>query len=181
MPRIHPVDQTSATGKTAELLQAVEKKMGKVPNLLATFANSPAVLQAYLNLSGALAGGSLSGKIREQIALAVGETNQCGYCLAAHSALGKQAGLSDDEVMASRRGQAGDPKANAAITLARRIVDERGWVKDEDLEAARQGGLTDGEMSEVVANVALNIFTNYFNHVAGTEVDFPHVPELGSK
>jgi alkylhydroperoxidase family enzyme len=83
--------------------------------------------------------------------------------------------------LASRRGQAGDPKANAAITLARRIVDERGWVKDEDLEAARQGGLTDGEISEVVANVALNIFTNYFNHVAGTEVDFPHVPELGSK
>jgi uncharacterized peroxidase-related enzyme len=149
-----------------------------VPNIMRTMANSPATLEAYLAFSNAMATGSLSAKLREQIALTVGEANGCEYCLAAHAALGQRAGLNGDEVTASRRGESADHKTAAVLTFARKVVAERGRVADEDVTSLRTAGFGDGEVAEVVGNVALNLFTNYFNHVALTEVDFPKVPAL---
>ena len=179
MARIQPVKKENADSTTAELLRSVEKKMGKVPNIVATMANSPAVAKAYLGFSQSLSGGSLAARLREQIALAVGQTNNCDYCVAAHTALGKGAGLTEAETLDARRIDAKDNKERAALEFARKIVDERGWVSDDDLQQVRQAGYNDGEIAEIVANVALNVFTNYFNHVAGTDVDFPAVAELG--
>jgi uncharacterized peroxidase-related enzyme len=179
MQRIKSVNPESAAGKTKELLDTVKKNMGMVPNLLKALANSPAVLEAYLGISGALAGGVLAPKIRESIALVVAEINRCDYCLAAHTMIGKKAGLTDAEVLESRRGVLQDPKANAAVQLTKAVLDKQGFVADADIQAAKKAGLSEAEIVEVVANVILNIFTNYFNHVIETEIDFPKAPALG--
>ena len=178
MARIHQVAPESATGKAKELLDAVQGKLGLVPNLTRAMANSPAVLEGYLGLSGALGKGRLSAKNREQIALAVGQANLCDYCLAAHSAIGKMVGLTPEQILDSRRGTAVDPKSDAVIRFARKVVDERGRVNDADIADVRAAGLNDGAIAEVVANVALNIFTNYFNHVAETDIDFPRAEPI---
>jgi uncharacterized peroxidase-related enzyme len=179
MSRIDPVER-DANPKTEELLKAVEKKMGMVPNMISTMAHSPAVVQAYLGFSQSLAGGSLPASLREQIALAVGEANQCNYCVSAHSFLGNKAGLSESDILDARHGTASDGLTDAALVFARKIVENRGHVSDEDVEELWSAGFTDGEIAEIVANVALSIFTNYFNHVAETEVDFPPVPSLAT-
>ena len=178
MPRLQPVNRETAGSATTKLLETVEKKMGTVPNIIATMANAPAVANAYLGFSQSLSTGSLTPRLREQIALVVGETNLCGYCVAAHTAIGKRVGLSEQETCDARRAVAVDGKEAAAIEFARKIVTDRGFVSDSDFQRLRQSGYTDGEIAEIVANVALNIFTNYFNHVAETEVDFPAAPEL---
>ena len=178
MTRLEPVNKTDANQETVQLLDNVQRKMGRVPNLIATMANSPPVANAYLGFSQALSAGSLKSKLREQIALTVGEANSCGYCIAAHTAIGKSIGLSETETVAARRGRADDDKEQVALNLASEIVAERGYVSDETFQAARQAGYTDGEIAEIVANVALNLFTNYFNHVAKTEIDFPLAQDL---
>jgi len=178
VPRIDAVNKTAANAHARALLEGVEKKLGTIPNLLKTMANSPAALEAYLGFSGALAKGALPAKLREQIALVVGETNDCQYCLAAHAALGRMAGLSDEEIADSRRAASSDSKTEAALTFARKVVAERGRVDDADVDHLRRAGFDDGAIAELVANVALNLFTNYFNHVVDTEVDFPKAPAL---
>jgi uncharacterized peroxidase-related enzyme len=173
--RITAVETQSAPGKSKELLEGVQKKLGMTPNLMRTLAHSPAALEGYLNLNGSLGHGSLPAKVREELALFVGQTNECDYCVAAHSLLGKMAGLQPDQLLSARRGQAVDPQAQAALKLAKVVMDTRGDVSDADLTAAHAAGLDDAQISEVVAHVALNIFTNYFNRLARTEVDFPKV------
>jgi uncharacterized peroxidase-related enzyme len=148
------------------------------PNLMRVMANSPAVLQAYLQLSGSLGHGALSAQTREQIALAVGQANSCDYCLPAHSAIGMTVGLTSEQVRDARIGTTVDGKSNAILQLATQLVEKRGFVSDNDLAAARDAGVTDAEIAEVIANTALNLFTNYFNHVAETEVDFPLAEKL---
>jgi len=175
MPRLNAIDPREATGKTKDLLDGVNAKIGKVPNLMRTFANSPAALEAYLSFSGALGGGLLNAKLREQIALTVADANACEYCLSAHTAIGKLVGLNENELVASRRAASGDPKTEAALKFAHQLVIQRGEVADSEIAAVRAAGYNDGEITEIVANVALNIFTNYFNHVAQTVVDFPKV------
>jgi uncharacterized peroxidase-related enzyme len=175
MSRLNPIDPQAASGKTRELLGAVEKALGLTPNMMRVMANSPAVLEAYLNFSGALSMGRLSARLREQLALAVAQANACDYCLSAHTALGKLAGLNEAEISASRQSQAGDDKTAAALRFARRIVESRGELSDAEVSAVRQAGYEDAEIAELIANVSLNIFTNYFNHIAGTVIDFPKV------
>jgi uncharacterized peroxidase-related enzyme len=179
MPRIKPVDRNTADPATVELLNSVKKSMGAVPNLVATMANSPAVARAYLGFAQALAG-CLPLRLREQIALVVGEANACGYCVAAHTARGRRAGLTEQETKEARRASSRDGKEQAALVFARKVVQDRGVVTDDDVEQLRRAGYTDGQVGEIVANVALNIFTNYFNHVAGTELDFPAAPDLAA-
>jgi len=179
MPRIQPVQPETAQGEATEIFSTVQEKMGMVPNIVKTMANSPAVANAYLAFSGAL-GSTLSPQLRERIALTVGQANSCNYCLSAHTAIGKMSGLSEDEIFEAREGTAGDAKEAAAVTFARKLVDLRGNASDKDLEAVRSAGYTDGEVSEIVANVALNLFTNYFNHVADPEIDFPVAPALAT-
>ncbi len=178
MNRLNKTNPEQATGKAKELLDAVKAKMGKIPNMMSTMVASPAALEAYLQFSGALAKGNLPAKTREQISLAVSQANDCDYCLAAHSMLGKMAGLTAEQIRDSRKASATDGPTRAALQLARRIVETRGNVTDADIAAARKADLNDGAIAEIVANVALNIFTNYFNHVAQTEVDFPAAEKL---
>ncbi len=178
MSRINLVNPDTATGKAKDLLDTVSKKMGMVPNIMRAMANSPSVLQAYLGMSGALATGTLSPQVRELIALAVGQQNDCGYCLAAHSALAKMAGLAKDDILAGRRGCSDDPKMDAAVKFAVRMIEENGEVGDADVESLRAVGYTSGEIAEIVGCVCMNIFTNYFNHVADPPVDFPAAPPL---
>lgn len=175
MPRINAVDSGTATGKTRELLDQVHRKLGFVPNMMRTMAVSSSVLEGYLGLSGALAGGALAPKVREQIALAVSEANGCEYCLSAHSAIGKRLGLTEAELEASRDGGSSDPKVEAALAFTRSLVDQRGHASDADLDRVRGAGWSEAEVAEIVAHVALNVFTNYFNTTAGTDVDFPRV------
>jgi uncharacterized peroxidase-related enzyme len=179
MARINPVEQ-NGNSKAQEILGAVKKKMGMVPNMISTMAQSPTVLQAYLGFAQTLAGGSLSAALQQRIALDVSEANQCNYCLSAHSFLGRKAGLSETEVLDARHGTAADEKTDAALVFARKIVEDRGHVSDEDVEEIRQAGYTDGEIAEIVANVALSTFTNYFNRVADTDIDFPVAHSLAT-
>jgi len=175
MSRISAVNPAEATGKAKQLLDGVQAKLGLTPNLMRIMANSPAVLEAYLNFSGTLASGLLKPQVREQIALAVGEANLCSYCLSAHTALAGMVGLKADAIALARNANASDRKVDAILKLARSIVVKRGEITDDEFRSARKAGLSDGELAEVVANVAVNIFTNYFNHVAQTEIDFPKV------
>lgn len=175
MSRIQPIQNNEATGKAKELLDAVQAKIGMTPNLMKGLAQAPAALEGYLNFSGALATGNLDAKFREQIALAVAQANSCEYCLAAHSTIGKMSGLKPEEILASRHSQSTDAKLDAGLKFAQSLVIHRGLVSDAALDAVRNAGFTQGEITEIVSNVALNIFTNYFNHVAQTEVDFPKV------
>ena len=178
MSRIQPLDPEKAQGKAQELLAAIKAKSGRVPNILKTMAHSPVALQAYLGLSGAFADAKLPPKLREQIGLAVGEDNQCGYCVAAHSAIGKLSGLTPEEIEGGRRGRSPDPKTAAILKFAKKLSANRGNVTDPELAEVRKAGCSDEEIFEVVTAVALNLFTNYVNHVADTTIDFPQVAPL---
>jgi len=171
--RIQPVDPQHVTGKTGRLLGQVRAKLDFVPNFFRVLADAPVALEGYHNFSEALAGGALDGRIREQIALAVAESNLCDYCLSAHTFLGQRAGLTSDEIANAIRARAADPKTDAILKLARNIVVQRGEIRDSDLQQARAAGLRDGEIIETVANVALNIFMNYVSHAARLPIDFP--------
>jgi uncharacterized peroxidase-related enzyme len=180
MERINPINPQAAQGRAKELLDAVKSKLGLVPNMTRAMAVSPPVLDAYLGFSGALGHGVLPARVREQLALDVSEDNRCDYCVSAHSAIGKRAGLTDQEILDSRRGASADPKTDALLRFARTVVAMRGVVDDADIAAVRDAGYGDAEIAEVVAHVALNIFTNYFNNVAGTTIDFPKAPALSA-
>jgi AhpD family alkylhydroperoxidase len=179
MARINPVTNPSAHSQ--ELLDGVKAKLGKTPNMMSTMGHSAATLDGYLKLSEALSKGELSGKAREQIALAVGQANSCDYCLSAHSAIGKMVGLSAEEIRDARLGSSGDAKTNAILKVATRLVEARGHLSDAEIADARSAGVTEAELTEIVANTALNLLTNYFNHVAATDVDFPAVGEIEAK
>jgi uncharacterized peroxidase-related enzyme len=171
-----PATIAEAPVETHELLQAVNKQLGVVPNLFRLVANSPSALEGYLGLSSALSNGKLSAPTRERIALTVAEINGCDYCLSAHTYLGKNlAKLDDAEIAANRNGSSNDPKANAAIRFAANVARERGHVEEGALSEARNAGYSDGEIIEIVMHVALNTWTNYINVVAKTDIDFPVV------
>ena len=178
MQTIPAVSREDAGPKARQLLEGVQKSLGVIPNMMATMAVSPAVLDGYLALNAALSRGTLTARQREQIALAVAEANSCDYCLAAHSYIGKRAGLSDEQTLESRQGRSSEEKTAALLELALELVAARGRLAESVVNGYRARGLTDPEIAEVVAHVALNVFTNYFNLTSGTEVDFPAVPTL---
>jgi uncharacterized peroxidase-related enzyme len=138
-------------------------------------AHSPAALQAMWGFFGALGGGSIPAKLGEQIAVAVADRNACEYCLAAHTALGRQAGASSAEMSAAQAGESADPATAAALRFALKLVEQRGQVSDADVGAMRAAGFDDGQVVEVLAHVALNLFTNYVNVAFAVPVDFPGV------
>lgn len=180
MSRIHTIASIEAAPEAAKpLLQAVSKQLGSVPNLFRVVANSPAALEGYLGLNGALGKGSLASKTRERIALAVAEINGCNYCLAAHSYLAKNlAKLDDAEIAANRAGASNDAHADAAVRFAARVAIERGHVSDADVAAVKAAGYDDAQIVEIVLHVTLNTLTNYINEVARTDIDFPVVSAL---
>lgn len=177
MSRIATPDSIASSPAAAQpTLEAVKKQLGVVPNLFRLVANSPAALEGYLGLNGALAKGAIDARTRERIALAVAEINGCDYCLSAHSYLGKNlAKLDDAEIAANRAGGSTDPKADAAVRFAATIVRTRGHVADSDVQAVRMAGYSDAQLIEIILHVALNTLTNYVNEVAKTEIDFPVV------
>lgn len=171
-----PAAISDAPAASQPLLEAVEKQLGIVPNLFRLVANSPAALQGYLGLSGALGKGALPAATGERIALAVAEINGCNYCLSAHTYLGKNlAKLDDAEITANRNGASNDPKADAAVRFAAKVARERGHVSDDDVRAVKLAGYNDAQVIEIVLHVALNTWTNYINEVAKTDIDFPVV------
>jgi uncharacterized peroxidase-related enzyme len=175
MQRISALNPAEATGKAKQLLDSVQAKLGMMPNLMKTLAAGPAALEGYLNFGAALGTGHLDAKFREQIALAVAQANSCEYCLSAHSAIGKMVGLKTEEIAASREAHSADAKRDAGLQFVQALVVQRGVVSDQALAQVKEAGFSDGDIAEIVANVAINIFTNYFNHVARTDVDFPRV------
>jgi uncharacterized peroxidase-related enzyme len=171
-----PASIEASPAAAQPLLQAVKKQLGVVPNLFRLVGNSPAALEGYLGLNGALSKGALEAPTRERIALAVAEINGCDYCLSAHSYLGKNlAKLSNTEIAANRNGGSTDPKADAAVRFAVKLVNARGHVSDADIKVVKDAGYSDAQVIEIVLHVALNTFTNYVNEVAKTEIDFPVV------
>lgn len=167
---------TEAPAASQPSLRAVEKSLGVVPNLFRLVAQSPAALKGYLGLSSSLSGSSLDAAMQERIALVVAETNGCGYCLSAHTYLGRNvANLDDAEITANRNGASNDPHAAAAVRFAAAVVNARGHVSDADLAAVRAAGWSDAAIVEIALAVALNTFTNYVNEVAQTPIDFPVV------
>lgn len=176
MPRLKTIDPKDATGKAKELFDGPLK--GKHLNIFKAMANSPAVLDMYVQVAGALSQASLSEKEREAIALAVSEANGCGYCLAAHTFLGKNVGLSEEQTLEARRGDMKDERLDALVTFALALKEKSGWVSDGDIEQLRGAGFDDGAVAEVVAVYAQTLFTNVFNHVNDTDVDLPAAPAL---
>jgi uncharacterized peroxidase-related enzyme len=178
MPRLNTIDPKHATGKAKEIFDGPLK--GKHLNIFKGMANSPAGLQAYLGMAGALNGGTLTGKEREVIALVTAQQNDCAYCLAAHTYMGKNEGLSEAQTLAARRGDLDDPKLGALAAFTRTLLEKKGFADEGDLRSFKNAGYDDGHVVEVIATVALNFFTNYFNHVNGTDVDLPAAPALAT-
>jgi uncharacterized peroxidase-related enzyme len=175
MSRLPAVQPEAAPGKAKDLLHGVHAKLKMTPNMMRVMANSPAVLESYLAFSGAMGTGALEPKLREELALAIGEENACQYCVSAHTAIGKMVGLTDSDIEAARDARASSPKNAAALVFARRILATRGNPTDADFDTVRRAGFNDGEIAEIIAHVALNVFTNYFNNSAQVEVDFPKI------
>jgi uncharacterized peroxidase-related enzyme len=174
MPRLTPIDPTTATGQAKELLDGVEAALGMTPNMARTMAKNPAVLKGWIELNSAL-GRTLTRELNERLSIAIAEQNDCGYCLSAHTAIGGLVGLDEDELELSRAGESADAKVAAALTFAQTLNAKRGDVSDEDLARVRAAGYDDGDIAAIVAHVGLNVLTNYFNLVAQTVIDFPEV------
>ncbi len=173
---ITPATVADAPEASRPLLDAVAQQLGSVPNMFRAIATSPQALEGYLSLSGALGKGTLPAATRERIALAVAEVNGCNYCLSAHTYLGRNlAKLDDAEITANRNGASNDPKADAAVRFAAKVATERGHITDGDFAAVKLAGYTDAQVVEIVQHVALNVWTNFFNEVFKTEIDFPVV------
>lgn len=176
MTRLNALNPEQATGKTKELFNSINGKLGIVPNMMRTMGNSPSFLEAYLNLSGTLTSGSLGAKTGELIALAVAESNACNYCLSAHSFIGGQLMKIDITVLEEARlGNSKDDKTDAILKFAKVLIEKKGQVNDVDVNKVKSAGVTEGEIGEIVGQVALNVMTNYFNNTANTVIDFPVV------
>lgn len=178
MSRIATIDPDQP-GPAKALLEETKAQLGRIPNLYRTLAASPAALAGYLAFRKALQTGGLPARLREQIALLVAERNHCTYCVSAHMFRSGRLGITAEELVRNRQGTASDPATAAALRLTVAIVDRRGDVADADLDAARQAGWDDAAIGEIAAHVALNVFSNYVNHLARPELDFPLV-EAGS-
>ncbi|MFK8068067.1 MAG: carboxymuconolactone decarboxylase family protein [Gammaproteobacteria bacterium] len=179
MPRIKSLSPDQADNSAQPFLAAVSKQMGTIPNIFATMAHAPAVLEGFMGFSGALGKGKLDPVLREQIALVVAGYNGCDYCASAHTALGLSAGLSKQEILQNLVGTSSDQKTADVLSFVRLLMRDRGRVRDSEIEHLRAHRLTDEELIEIVAHVAVNTFTNYFNHLAETEIDFPVIKTEG--
>lgn len=174
MERLKALNPDTTTGKSKDLFDGIQSKLGMVPNMMRTMGNSPAVLEAYLNLSGALSSGTLGAKLGELLASSISTQNGCDYCVSAHDFIGQNlAKIPGEELEAARRGHSNNPKIQAALTFATALVSTRGQVSDAEVNAVKSAGYKEGEIAEIIGHVALNIFTNYLNNTAQTAVDFP--------
>ena len=175
MSRINVIDQHNANPEQKALLDAIQGQLGMVPNFLKVFANSPVALQAFLGLHGVANGGSLGPQTRERIALALAQQNTCEYCLSAHTAIGRKAGLTGDEIAAARAGSSEDAKAAVAVKLARSLVEHKGDITTAELTEAREAGYSDADIVEIITHVGMNLLTNILGKASRVDIDFPKV------
>jgi uncharacterized peroxidase-related enzyme len=178
MARIRGIDTSSAQGKVRDTLRDIEKAMGMLPNMLKSMAASPAALQAYLCMEKALSNGALTEAQRQAVYLTASQNNQCNYCLAAHTMLGEKAGLTEAEIQSIRGGRPSDSTLQALVDFTWAVIDTRGHVSDEQYRAFRQAGFGEAQVVEVLGAIAQATFTNYFNHVNQTELDFEPAASL---
>ncbi len=180
MSRLKALTREEVASTNQQIFDKLSSAMGRVPNLYATYANSPVALKANLELGETLKSGSFNAREVEGIALAIAEANGCDYCLAAHTAVGRKVGLTESEIVQIRAGDITDPKLRSLTDLAREIITSRGRPSEEILNRFYGAGYNDSALVELIGFVALNTFNNYLNHIADTEVDFPAVPELAA-
>lgn len=175
MSRINTVTNQTASAEQAALFGAIEQQIGRVPNFLRVFANSPSALRAFLGLYGIANEGSLNTQTRERIALALAQQNACEYCLSAHTAIGKNAGLNGAEIEANRSGTSQDAKAAVAVKLARSLVEHKGDITTAEIIEARDAGYSDAEIVEIITHVGMNLLTNILGKASRVEIDFPKI------
>jgi uncharacterized peroxidase-related enzyme len=175
MTRITQINASATKPDSQALLTQIHQAFGATPNMFKTVAHSPAALKSMWGSFGALGGGVIDAKLGEQIAVAVADRNSCEYCLAAHTALGRKAGVSAQDMAAAQMGESSDPRTAAALRFALKLVNDRGQVSDSDVQALRDVGFGDEHIVEILAHVALNLFTNYVNVAFAVPVDFPAV------
>ena len=178
MKNLEVIKYENASSEAKKLFDAIKSKMGKVPNIYAAMANSPVALQSDLDFGVALRKGVFTAKESEAIALSVAQQNKCDYCLAAHTMISKGAGLSDQDILDLRQAKSRDPKLGALAALAKEIVATNGYPGKKTVDAFFAAGYSQGALVELVCLVALNFLTNYFNHVADTDIDFPAAAKL---
>lgn len=178
MQRISSVDPKQAQGRARELLDKVEKTFGIIPNVAKVMANSPAVLDSFLGLTTAMGGAKIGAKMHHQAKLTTSEINACDYCTSILCAIGPTAGLTAADLVEGRSAKARDPRTDAALKFAKAVLETRGKVGDGELRAARQAGLGDAEIVEIVASVVVGCFTNFLNNVAETALDIPAAAPL---
>lgn len=175
MSRLTVINQETANPEQKALLDAVHEKLGMVPNFLKVFASSPAALRAFLGLHSIASEGSLDAATRERIALAVAQQNECQYCVSAHTAIGRKAGLDGAEIEANRAGSSHDAKAAVAVKFANALVEHSGNVTAEELLEVREAGYSDADIVEVITHVGMNMLTNIIGKASQVEIDFPKV------
>jgi len=175
MSRIDIVSDETANTEQRTLLEAIQQQLGMVPNFLRVFAHSPEALRAFLGLHHIANNGSLDAATRERIALALAQKNECEYCLSAHSAIGRKAGLSNSEISANRAGSSQDSKAAVAVKFARALAEHHGEVTDAELSEMRESGFSEADIVEVITHVGMNVLTNILGKASRIEIDFPKV------
>ena len=175
MNRIPLIDRAHTSPDRKALLDQIHGAFGATPNMFRAVANSPAALQSMWTAFNTLGSGTLSAKLGEQIAVAVANRNACEYCLAAHTALGRKAGATADEMAAAQVGSASDAATQAALNFALKVVEQRAQITADDVQALRTAGFSDEAVMEILAHVALNLFTNYVNVAFDVPLDFPAV------
>ncbi len=175
MSRITIVSKDNANAEQASLLDAVKGKLGKVPNFLAVMAQSPDALKAFLGLHEIAGSGQLDPQTRERIALVVAQGNDCEYCVSAHTAIGRVAGLTSSEIEANRAGSSQDAKAAAAVVFAKALNEHNGDVTQAEFDAVRAAGYSEAEIVEIITHVGMNILSNLIGKASRVEIDFPKV------
>ena len=180
MQRLNSVNPELADGHTKELLDTVQQAFGLVPNTAKVMANSPAVLESFLSFSQAMGKTAIGEKLHNQVKLSTSESNSCDYCTSILSAVAPNAGLTAEDILAGRTGSSEDHHTDAALKFAAAVLENRGKVNAEQLEAVREAGFKDTEIVEIVASVVLGCFTNFLNNVAGTELDIPQAEPVAA-
>ena len=175
MSRITVIDHSNATAEQKDLLDAIQNKLGMVPNFLKVFANSPVALRSFLGLHAVANDGSLDAATRERIALALAQQNGCQYCVSAHTAIGRKTGLTTDEMAAARAGTSQDAQAAVAVRFARSLMQKNGEISTLELAEMRSAGYSDADIVEVITHVGMNFLTNILGKASRVEIDFPKV------
>lgn len=181
MSKLKPVHFDDAHPHAQKIFETLKQKVGMVPNIYAGVANSPVMLQALVEFSEKLKSGEFTPREVEAVALAIAQENKCEYCLSAHTEIGKMFGLTEDEILDLRLCKSEDKKLQVLTQLAKEIVTTKGYPNTETIERFFEVGYNKAALAELIGLVSLNIFTNYFNHIAETEIDFPVAKNLDVK